>query len=80
VFREKLAAAIIRKRGKVNLFNRLNLRNIYFLLTNNNAEIYFSVLHATVVSSVSIDLVWTINYYELVLAISVKYMKYFLGF
>jgi hypothetical protein len=57
LFRGKVAAAIIRKRGKVNLFKTLNLRNIYFLLTNNNAEIYFSVLRATVVSSVNITFV-----------------------
>jgi len=57
VFREIVAAAIIRKRGKVNLFKRLHLRNIYYLLTNNNAEIYFSVLGAAVVSSVNIAFV-----------------------
>ena len=32
VFRENVAAAIIRKRGKVNLFKRLNLRNIYIYI------------------------------------------------
>ena len=81
MFRENVAAAIIRKRGKVNLLKRLNLRNIYFLLTNNNAEIYFSVFRATVVSSVSITFVWTVNYYDLVLVISVKVLvnEIFLG-
>lgn len=50
----KVTAAIIGKTGKVNLLKRLNLRNIYYLLTNNKSEIHFSVVHATVVSSVSV--------------------------
>jgi len=57
VFREIVAAAIIRKRVKVNLFKTLNLRNMYYLLRNKNTEIYFSVLRATVVSSVNITFV-----------------------
>jgi hypothetical protein len=39
VFREKVTAAIIRKRGKVDLFG-FKFRNIYYLLANNNAEIF----------------------------------------
>jgi hypothetical protein len=46
--------SIIRRRGMVNLFKGLNLRYMYYLLTNNNAEIYFSVLNPTMVSSVSV--------------------------
>jgi hypothetical protein len=47
VFRKVSYRSIIRMRGKVNLFKGLNLRYIYYLLTNNNAEVYFSALCVT---------------------------------
>jgi hypothetical protein len=53
VFQGKVTRAIIWMIGEVTLFKRLNLRNMYYLFTNNNTEIYFSVLRATVVSSVN---------------------------
>jgi hypothetical protein len=54
VFRKKVTAAIISKRGKVNFFKSLNFRNIYIICLQTIMLKYFSVLRATVVSSVII--------------------------